>query len=246
MLARIGNVLSQTLRFLTFRSFAIDPPAQKRDFIIAGLLFAWIAGLGRYWDHPSAQWWQYWGLGSVAYIFALSAFIWALVKPIGPARWSYSMVFIFVALTSPLAWLYAVPVERFTSVETAISLNVWFLGIVALWRVALYHTFLRKAARLGGGVAFLMFLLPLVLIMASLSALNLEQGVFEIMAGIERTRTDSEQIRDAIYARISILGALSFLLAPFLAGGYLLVVIQRYYDRRTERKNAEKNADRNE
>ena len=39
-----------------------------------------------------------------------------------------------VSLTSPLAWLYALPVERWCDLRTAISLNLWFLAIDAQWR----------------------------------------------------------------------------------------------------------------
>jgi len=68
------------------------------------------------------------GLGSVAYIFVLSALIWILALPLRPERWSYLSVLTFVGLTSPLAWLYAIPVERFVSMDFAISANVLFLA----------------------------------------------------------------------------------------------------------------------
>jgi len=105
---------------------------------MAGIAFAWIAGMGRNWDHPSAHIWQYAGLGSVAYIFVLAAIIWLIVLPIRPEKWSYLSVLTFVGLTSPLDWLYAIPVERMTTMDFAISANMWFLAIVAFWRVALY------------------------------------------------------------------------------------------------------------
>lgn len=40
-------------------------------------------------------------------------------------------------MTAPLAWLYAVPVERFLSPFDAMKANLALLAIVALWRVAL-------------------------------------------------------------------------------------------------------------
>ena len=36
---------------------------------------------------------------------------------------------------SPLAWLYALPVERWLELGAALSLNRWFLAVVAAWRV---------------------------------------------------------------------------------------------------------------
>ena len=40
-------------------------------------------------------------------------------------------------LTAPLAWLYAVPVERFAGAADAVRANLWLLGIVSVWRIAL-------------------------------------------------------------------------------------------------------------
>jgi hypothetical protein len=40
-------------------------------------------------------------------------------------------------LTAPLAWLYAIPVERFLSAGGAMIANLTLLGVVALWRVVL-------------------------------------------------------------------------------------------------------------
>lgn len=40
-------------------------------------------------------------------------------------------------LTAPIAWLYAIPVERFLDSLTATRMNLALLGLVALWRVLL-------------------------------------------------------------------------------------------------------------
>ncbi|MDX1565325.1 MAG: hypothetical protein R3236_07975, partial [Phycisphaeraceae bacterium] len=40
-------------------------------------------------------------------------------------------------MTAPLAWLYAIPVERFLTPVDAVVANAWLLGIVAGWRVIL-------------------------------------------------------------------------------------------------------------
>jgi hypothetical protein len=40
-------------------------------------------------------------------------------------------------MTAPLAWLYAIPVERFLSAGDATTANLNFLGCVSLWRVIL-------------------------------------------------------------------------------------------------------------
>ena len=40
-------------------------------------------------------------------------------------------------MTAPIAWIYAIPVERFWDSLTATKANLWLLGIVSLWRVLL-------------------------------------------------------------------------------------------------------------
>jgi len=204
--------------------------------MVAGIVFAWIAGVGRYWDHPSAELWQYLGLGSVIYIFVLALLLWALVYPIRQGPWTYKSVLAFVGLTSPLAWLYAVPVERFMPLDQAVSLNVAFLAVVALWRVGLLVHFLKTYGRFTAGAVFLISALPLILIMFALSMLNLEQAVFEIMAGIGDERSDQQQIHDAVYASIFILSALSLILLPI----FTLIYGAMVFNARKIRKNLEK------
>src|SRR5690606_13718472 len=40
-------------------------------------------------------------------------------------------------MTAPLAWVYAVPVERILSRPASVRANLWLLGLVAVWRVVL-------------------------------------------------------------------------------------------------------------
>lgn len=40
-------------------------------------------------------------------------------------------------MTAPMAWLYALPFERFMSPVDAIAANLWMLALVSVWRVAL-------------------------------------------------------------------------------------------------------------
>src|SRR6185503_2799832 len=40
-------------------------------------------------------------------------------------------------MTAPIAWLYAIPVERFLDTYHAAQANIALLGIVSLWRVLL-------------------------------------------------------------------------------------------------------------
>ncbi len=113
----IKTLLLNEWRFLTFRPVSSAVPAHWRALLIFGLLFTWLAGIGRYWDNPRAHVWQYLGLGSVAYVFVLALIIWLLLAPLRPKNWSYRNVLLFITLTAPPAILYAIPVRDAKTVE---------------------------------------------------------------------------------------------------------------------------------
>ena len=151
--------------------------------LIAGLVGTWLVGIGRYWDDEGAKLLQHLGFGSVIYIFLLALFIWLLIKPFLIARWTYFTVLTFISLTSFPALLYAIPVERFYSLQTANTVNVWFLAIVAAWRLCMLYHFLKVFTRLSPGNIITVTLLPICLIITTLTILNLHRVVFNIMGG---------------------------------------------------------------
>jgi hypothetical protein len=116
---RFRDVLITQARFLLFRPARPNLKNRYRDYLVYILIVTWLTGIGRYWDHPGAEPWQYAGLGSIAYVFVLAAILYLVVKPLRPANWTYSSVLIFVGLTALPGLLYAIPVERFVSLEYA-------------------------------------------------------------------------------------------------------------------------------
>jgi hypothetical protein len=224
----IKSLFRETFNFLTFRAngrFIQQHPSHLLKF---GLLCTWLAGLGRYWDHPNAYWWQYLGLGSLIYVFILATIIFVLLLPFRPNAWSYKNVLLFITLTSPPAILYAIPVEKFLSMEVSATINIWFLAIVAIWRVALYVYFLNTLAKLSGGVIFVASLLPITLIIVSLSLLNLEHATFEIMAGINPSERTSA---DGAYLTVIVLSLGSAILFPVLVIAYLAIAVKKIGER---------------
>jgi len=217
----IKTLLLDEWRFLTFRSVSPAVQTNWSAFLALGLFFTWLAGIGRYWDNPRARLWQHLGLGSVAYVFVLALIIWVLLAPLRPKHWSYRNVLLFITLTAPPALLYAIPVEKFMSTDSAVSANIWLLAIVAAWRVALYAAFLRRTAQLPIGAVVVATLLPLAIIVVTLSALNLEHVVFNLMGGI---RQDAQSGNDGAYIVVVTLSVISILLAPLLAIAYIIYV----------------------
>ncbi len=188
------------------------------------LVVTWIAGVGRYWDHPSAETWQYLGAGSLVYILCLSTLLFLLVWPLRPSNWTFRGVFVFVGLTSLPALLYAIPVERVVDLKTAQSINAWFLAIVAAWRVALLFRHLVVVAKLHWFVTTIVLVLLLSGIVVSLALLNLEHVVFDLMAGI---REEQASPNDVAYLVVFGLAFFSMWAFPLALALYLGAVVHR-------------------
>jgi hypothetical protein len=219
MASPLAKVLADQRDLLLFRPFRPAIKEHAATYLAWGLFVTWLAGIGRYWDHPAANWWQYAGLGSVSYVFVLSAFLWVVVTPLRPRNWSFAGVLIFVTLTSLPALLYAIPVEKFMSLPNAQTANVMFLAIVASWRVALLIVFLKRAAGLSVLGVIVASLLPLTVIVTALAALNLEKAVFEIMGGnMQQTQND------AAYFILLVITVLSVILSPIMLIIYCVLV----------------------
>ena len=122
-----------------------------------------------------------------------------------------------MSLTAPPAILYAIPVERFMSLESAQLANVWFLVVVAIWRVGLLLKYLKNVAGLSGLCVLVATLLPLTLIVTALTALNLEHVVFKLMAGLEEHEISAN---DSAFQILLLITFFSVLASPFLLSMY--------------------------
>ncbi|MDJ0938483.1 MAG: hypothetical protein QNJ00_01835 [Woeseiaceae bacterium] len=218
------NIIETQLRFLFFRPIRVSLQGDFAQWLGYVLVVTWLVGVGRYWDHPSAMTFQYLGLGSVAYIFSLATLVFLVVWPLGPANWSFHGVVVFVGLTSLPALLYAIPVERFMSLERAQAANAGFLAIVALWRVALFLRYLHTVALLHWFVVLTVATLLLSGIVFALALLNLEHVVFDLMAGI---RPEDASPNDTAYLIVFGLAFWSLFAFPAAAVVYLGCIVYR-------------------
>lgn len=222
----LRTILIDHWRVLTFRKPLGPIGTEWRLYLAVGFAITWLVGIGRYWDHPRALWFQYAGLGSVAYVVILATFLWLLVWPLRPPRWSFRQVLTFLVMCSPPALLYAIPVERFMSMDHAQSMNVWFLGIVATWRVALLIVWLKRGAGLSWFTTAIAALLPVTLIIVALFALNLEHVVFDLMAG---NKVEEQSANDRAYGVVFLLALLSLWTAPFLLLCYIVMIVRAWF-----------------
>lgn len=179
-----------------------------------GLAGTWLVGMGRYWDDPGAKVLQHLGLGSVIYIFVLALFIWVILIPYRIEKWSYFTVLTFIGLTSFPAIFYAIPVEKFLSIETANTINVWFLAVVAAWRLALLYYFLKNFTKLHTRDIITVTLMPMCIIISILTLLNLHRVVFNIMGGVRNpTPHDSSYFVLMFLTGISLILSIPLLIA---------------------------------
>jgi hypothetical protein len=214
------QILTKIIRLLTFKLTREEILQFDRKQLIAGLIGTWIVGMGRYWDDQGASLLQHAGLGSVIYIFSLSAFIWLIVKPFRVDVWSYFRVLTFISLTSFPAILYAIPVEKFLSISTANMINVWFLAIVAAWRLSLLYRFLKIFTLLSYGNILVITFMPICLIISVLTALNLHRVVFNIMGGIRDPNP-----HESSYFVLMFLTVISVILSLPLLISYIVGVV---------------------
>lgn len=213
------SIIKTILRLLTFRITREELLNFEKKHFITGLIGTWIVGMGRYWDDSNASVLQHLGIGSVIYIFVLAGFIWLILKPLRVENWNYLTVLTFISLTSFPAIFYAIPVERFFSLSAANSMNVWFLAIVALWRLRLLYYFLRRFTQLSPGNILTVTLMPICLIISTLTILNLHNVVFEAMGGIRNPGP-----HDSSYIVLMVLTVISMLLSLPLLIAYGIIV----------------------
>lgn len=180
-------------KLVSFRLSRSEMVFNKTDLYL-GLIITWIVGIGRYWDSPDAEIIQRFGVGSLAYVYVLSGFLWVVFKPLKINNCSYFNLRTFIVLTSLPAILYSIPVERFLSIQMASLVNVYFLLIVATWRVSLLIYFLKNFANMSNFEVMVSTLLPLTFIVNVLSFLNLEKATFNIMGGLRETAHDKAYI----------------------------------------------------
>jgi hypothetical protein len=137
--------LSTVFRYLIGRRDAILTIAADRRALAVGLLFVLSAALARDYDGEDLVHEPWHLLVPVAASLAASLLLFGLTWGVARLRGACGPRFLsaylsFLGLfwmTAPLAWLYAVPYERFLGPGDATRANLWTLGLVALWRVAL-------------------------------------------------------------------------------------------------------------
>lgn len=220
----IVTVLGDFLRFALFKPLQGDPSKHWRAYLLTGVAITWIVGFGRYWDDAEAPLLLRSGVTSIFYALALSGFIWLLVLGLKPDLWSYRNVLLMVMMTALPGVIYAVPVEMFLDAESAGAINMFFLAIVAAWRMALYYTFLLRVTKLPVYPRLIAWLLPPGIIVA---VLGFYGAMYAIAAGMGGVRGEADP-QLATMEALALLGMASWISLPLLIPAYIAFAVMRY------------------
>lgn len=209
------------LRYLIGNRQAILDLASSRWSLLVGALFVLSAGFAREYDGSDLRR-EPWHLAlpfgaSLVSSLALFCLAWCGQFRKEPRPVFVSAYLSFLGLfwmTAPLAWFYAVPYEHFLSAVDAVRANLWTLGLVSVWRVALMSRVLVVLLNYRPWAA-----VSVVLLFGDTVALFLLQFVpiplIDLMGGLHLT--DSDRLLQEVTIGVLFAGGCSFVLWLFLA-----------------------------
>jgi hypothetical protein len=218
----IADMRIQTLGLYLIgnRQAILEIGADHRNLGV-GLIFVLSAGLAREYDGQDLlrePWHLLIPLGAslaASFLLFLIAFGRLFFRKRRPPFFTSYLTFLTLFwMTAPLAWLYALPDERFLSPGDAVRANFWTLALVAAWRVALMVRVVSVISRRG--LVSSLFLVMAFADAAALLAVYLApRPVVSFMAGVRLS--DSEQ---AVLGTTLLVAFVSILWAPiWLIGG---------------------------
>jgi hypothetical protein len=203
---------------------AILDLAADRRAVWVGLLFVLSAGLAREYDGEDLlrePWHVVVPVGAslaASLVLFLVAF-WPVYTRKGvPFLSAYRSFLTLFWMTAPLAWLYGIPYERFLPPADATRANLWTLGLVAAWRVALM---VRVVSVLTGRSvwASLFLVMAFADAVALIAIHQMPMPVVSFMGGVRLT--ESEAIVQGVTVTVCVLG---YLTAPLWGIGALVAL----------------------
>ena len=216
------------LGFLLFRRDAILSIASSTSARWLGLVFVLSAAFAREYDGEyllGKPWHLLLPLaaslvGCVALLLLLRILSWCRTVRDVHSLTMFGALLNVYWMTAPLAWLYAIPFERFMDPGGATRSNLTLLGIVSVWRVTLMIrsvSVLYGASLIAASIPVMVFCLAM-----GYTALNLiPSPVFLIMGGIRLT--ESEEVILGMRHLLIVGGVLT---APIWLIGYLVCCSQ--------------------
>lgn len=212
--------LADPIRYLYGDRQAILRIASSRAALIIGAFLVLTAGIARNYDHLDLLREPEWFVAPFVVSFVSCCLVFVslnfrlnldLQGKLAPQFTTFLALF---WLTSPCAWLYAIPVESFTDLLTATKFNLALLGIVALWRVLIITRAVQVLSGTPGWACLLAVLVPASIELCIGSIVSSSQ-LMSIMGGV-RLPPHDELIRNASSAAMSTSFCCALVLTPFL------------------------------
>jgi len=219
---------------------AIERVAATRWSILAGLILIGTAGLARNYDQVSLLHSPGRLAGPFVASLITSFFVFCVIHPVlrlgkqpGAPGFSsqYFSFFGAFALTAPIAWLYALPVERWLNPLGAAQVNVTLLAIVSMWRVILLTRVIQVITTLPFMVCLLVLLGP-VSVEVFLAGMAYEILHFDVaggMGGIVMSRAQVDQFMDGVNGGVL---AVAFFSMPVVWTAMLTIALKFRRERR--------------
>lgn len=200
--------VTDVIRYLFGNEEAIFEIASSRNALWLGLLFVLSAGFAREYDGEDLlhePWHLLIPLGaSLGSSFILYCSIWivAFCRGAKNSFWSgYGVFLTLFWMTAPLAWLYAVPVERFLSAADSVRANLALLGIVSVWRVALITRVVSVLYCCKPQAAFVVVMLFADAVLLTILELT-PLPIFSVMGGIRLTEAEEVLLATTFFVRL--------------------------------------------
>jgi hypothetical protein len=200
-------------RFIFFRSNSQELAEFNIRYLLLGFVLVWLAGVGRHWDDAQASAAQSSGIGSLFYVIVLAGYLWLFLWPLAPGKWNYLQVLTVICMTAPPAFLYAIPIERWMNLEMSHTVNLTALGIVAVWRVALFIYYLVYGAKFSLWHSIVGVLFPLSIIILVAGGLTMAANIADSMAGTRAPQSDPVMSVTGFMVTLSFFAFLPLMLA---------------------------------
>ena len=197
--------MADTFRYLCGDAEAIRRLAVEPKALATMIVLVFTAAIARNYDQryffESPFLWVFGPIlfSGVAAFFHLAVihllFIKRLLQPDLPDRFKRFFP-VFLTLfwaTAPLAWIYAIPVDRMTDLATAAKWNVGFLGVVAAWRVALMARVLSVliGTRFLKALGWVLIPASIEAFIVSIAGMKIGKMIAASMAGISNAPEES-------------------------------------------------------
>lgn len=205
---------------------AIREVAGYRGAPFVGIILVLITAIARNYDQLYFKETPFWLFGSLLFSLFSGYFLFLCLyrflsrTPEGvskPSRWDQWRVFMGLFwMTAPIAWLYAIPMERMLSTYQATQANLTLLATVATWRVLLMSRILSVLLQIPFKQAFLRVFWAASVEVLFVSLGGMAKGIRLIASMGGMRNAPEENLLGSVYSSVIIAALLLSFVIPFI------------------------------